>query len=221
MVNLGGVQRSRSLALQVHTALLDLVRKGALQPGERVVIERLAELLGVSQTPVRESVARLAQEGLVVEGASGRLYMVALSEPYVRDVFWVRGALEGLCAEVATPLLSRADQDDLEAQLAATHAAFAQDDYGPYMQSDARLHELLITRTPNAMLRKELLSLQPHVELIRSYSQRTNGAHLRASHQEHVQICAAFRAGDAALARMRTEQHIRHAGERIIKLIDF
>lgn len=216
-----GVQRSRSLSVQVYEALLALVRGGQLQPGERVVIERLAEQLGVSQTPVREAVARLAAEGLVVEAASGRLHMVSLSEQYVREVFYVRGALEGLCAELATPQLGAAELAELGQQLDATTAALAQGDHEPYTRSDASLHQLLVARAGNRVLSKELRSLQPHVDLIRGYSQRSQGEHLRSSHAEHLMIVAALAAGDATLARQSMEQHIRLAGERIARLIEF
>lgn len=216
-----GVQRSPSLALQVHAALLELITSGQIQPGERVVIERLAEQLGVSQTPVREAVARLAQEGLIAEAASGRLHVVALSEQYVRDVFLVRGALEGLCIELATPMIAPAELEALRAQMDETTAALAQGDHRPYTQSDASLHRLVIGATANRVLAKELRSLQPHVDLIRGYSQRTEGAHLRASHEEHLRIVAALAARDSAAARREMEQHIRNAGERIIQLIDF
>lgn len=217
----GGVQRSPSLALQVHAALLELITGGQIQPGERVVIERLADQLGVSQTPVREAVARLAQEGLVVEAPNGRLHIVALSEPYVRDVFLVRGALEGLGIELATPRIGAGDLAALRAQLAETTAALAQGDHRPYARSDASLHRLIADQTTNRMLANELRSLQPHVDLIRGYSQRSDGAHLRASHHEHLAIMAALEAGDCDRARSVMEQHIRSAGERIIKLIDF
>lgn len=216
-----GVQRSPSLALQAHSALLELITSGQIPPGERVVIERLAEQLGVSQTPVREAVARLAQEGLIVEQATGRLHVVELSEQYVRDVFTVRGALEGLCAELATPLLAPAELALLGAQMAETSAALARGDHGPYTRSDASLHRLLTGATTNRVLAKELTSLQPHVDLIRGYSQRNEGAHLRASHEEHLRIVAALAARDSAAARSAMEQHIRNAGERIIQLIDF
>ena len=217
----GGVQRSPSLALQAHAALLELITGGQIQPGERVVIERLAEQLGVSQTPVREAVARLAQEGLVVEAANGRLQIVEISEQYVRDVFLVRAALEGLAAELATSRLSDEDLATLKALLDETSAALTLGDHKPYARSDASLHQLVITRTNNRVLAKELRSLQPHVDLIRGYSQRTEGEHLRTSHQEHLQIVAALTARDGARAREAMEQHIRRAGERIIQLIDF
>lgn len=216
-----GVQRSPSLALQVHTALLELITGGQIQPGERVVIERLAEQLGVSQTPVREAVARLAQEGLIAEMANGRLHVVELSEEYVRDVFLVRGALEGLCIEIATPLIAPASLDLLRAQLDETSRALGRGDHRPYAQSDASLHHLVISATTNRVLAKELRSLQPHVDLIRGYSQRTDGAHLRASHEEHLSIVAALANRDSTRARHTMEQHIRNAGERIIQLIDF
>lgn len=216
-----GVQRSPSLALQVHAALLEQITGGQIQPGERMVIERLADQLGVSQTPVREAVARLAQEGLIVEVASGRLHVVELSEQYVRDVFMVRGALEGLCVELATPLITTAELELLRAQMDETTEALMQGDHRPYTRSDASLHHLVISATTNRVLAKELRSLQPHVDLIRGYSQRTEGVHLRASHQEHLQIMAALAERDSVGARSAMERHIRNAGERIIQLIDF
>lgn len=218
-----GVRRSPSLALQVHAALRELITSGRIQPGERVVIKRLAEQLGVSQTPVHEAVARLAQEGLIVEAASGSLHVVELTDQYVREVFLVRGALEGLCAELVTPLIRAEDLAALRTQMNDTAASAVRGDHRPYTRSDLNLHQLVIAATTNQVLARELQSLQPHIDMIHSYSKRAEaeGAHLLMSHQEHLQIIAAIADRDGARARYAMEQHIRSAGERIVKLITF
>src|SRR5919206_5268671 len=114
------IQRGPSLAMQVHDALLEQITTGRLEPGERLIIERLADQLGVSQTPVREAVARLIQEGLTTEAANGRLQVISLTEQYVRDTFLVRSALEGLGTELAAPRLSEADLTALQTLMVDT-----------------------------------------------------------------------------------------------------
>lgn len=214
------LRRGPSLAAQAHAAISELIISGQIAPGERVVIERLAERLAVSQTPVREAVARLTQEGLVVEAAGGRLRVVELDERYVREVFLVRGGLEGLCVELATPRVPEAALAALRAVLDRTGPALARGDAELYSRSDAMLHQI-VQAANNRILLNELRSLQPHIDLIRSYSQRNNGAHLAASHREHLLVVAALERRDAQAARRSMEQHIRAAGERIVRLIEF
>lgn len=215
------LRRAPSLAIQAHDAILDLMTSGRIEPGERLVLDRLAEQLGVSPTPVREAVARLVQEGLVTEVASGRLQVIALTEHYVRDTFLVRGALEGLAAELAAPRLSNDQLATLHALMDATTSALAQGNHEVYARSDASLHHLIATTADNRVLLNELQALQPHIDLIRGYSQRNNGDHIRESHQEHVLILEALSRHDAAAARQMVEQHIRNASARIVRLIDF
>ena len=161
------IQRGPSLAMQVHDALLEQIATGRLEPGERLVIERLADELGVSPTPVREAVARLVQEGLTTEAPNGRLQVVALTEEYVRDTFLVRSALEGLGAELAAPRISESDLAALQALMADITAALAEGDYEVYVRTDAGLHRLIVEAANNMVLSNELQSLQPHIDLIR------------------------------------------------------
>src|SRR6185312_5577399 len=90
-------------------AVCDGIISGALLPGQHVVLERLARDLGISPTPVREAVARLVNEGLIVEGPNRKLHVAPLTPRYVRDTFWVRSSLEGLAAELAASRISDAD----------------------------------------------------------------------------------------------------------------
>ncbi len=215
------IQRSLSLATQVYNVLRENITTGRLAPGERIVIDRLAEQLGVSAIPVREAVARLVQENLITEGPNRRLQVIALSEQYVRDTFLVRSVLEGLAAELAAPRISEVNLVTLRQLLAETAIALAEGGFDVYVRADASLHGLVAEAADNIVLTSELHSLQPHIDLIRSYSQRNTGIHLQKSHQEHLQILEALENRDAMAARQAMEQHIRNASARIVQLIDF
>lgn len=214
-----GIRRGPGLALHAYAGMLDLIADGRLQAGEPILIERLTEHLGTNQTAVCEAVMRLVQEGLVTEAADGRLHIISLSDGYVRNVYLVRGTLEGLCAELATPCIRMEDLFRLRALIHETADALARGDARPYVRSDTQLHALIVGATTNTVLLTALQTLQPHVNLIHRYLQRIEGAHLLTSHQEHLEIVAAIADRDAVRARYAMEQHIRKTGERIGRLL--
>lgn len=215
------IKRSPSLSSRVYEAIRDRLISGRHAPGERIVVDRLAEQLGVSPTPVREALARLLQEGLVREVAAGRLQVVPLTPRYVSDTFLVRGALEGLAAELAVPRLTDAQLTSLREALAATEAALAQGDTTVHVTTDALLHRLIGEAAGNEMLSRELGTLQVHVDFIRSYSQRHEGEHMRRAHEEHLALLEALTCRDRAGARSLMEKHIRDTSARIARLISY
>jgi DNA-binding GntR family transcriptional regulator len=215
------IRRRPGLAEQVYNALRRSISGGKLRPGERLVVDRLAVQLRVSPTPVREALARLIQEGLVEEGAHGKLHMVPITPGYVADIFLVRASLEGLAAELAAPRISAAQLASLRDDLTKTSAALAMNDYRPHIGTDQRLHRVICDAAGNVALSRELQSLQLHTDYIRGFSQRHSGDHIRLSHADHLALLAALERRDPSAARVAMEQHIRAASERITRLIDF
>jgi len=215
------VRRGPTLVQQVYDAICQDLVTGRLAPGQRIVLDRLAAELGTSPTPVREALARLIQEGLIVAGPDGRLQVIDLTPEYVLDTFAVRAALEGLAAELAA---NRTDEQllrRLQQVLDEATAALADDRYEVYAQADDFLHRSVAEAAGNRVLQRNLKMLRVHVDFILGYSRRNIGDHLRASHTEHLRILAALRARDPAGARRAMEDHIRAAGRRIAELIDF
>lgn len=215
------IHRRPGLASQVYAALCEDIAAGVLARGERVVVDRLAEHLGVSPTPVREAVARLVQDGLICEAPDGKLRVVPLTRAYVVETFLVRGALEGLAAELAAPRIAAADLDRLREALRETGEALPRGDYGVYVATDALLHGAVRAAAGNRALARELQALEAHVAYIRGYAQRHHGEHMACSHEEHAEVVAALAGRDAPGARAAMERHIRRSGERIARLIEF
>ena len=83
--------------------------RGELASGEVLLESRLAERIGVSRTPVREALSRLASEGLVSLGRYRRAQVSSFSMADVAEVFRLRGKLEGHAARRACRRISEED----------------------------------------------------------------------------------------------------------------
>ena len=96
-----GFRRPNQVREAVYRHLKDLLLSGRFSPGERLSEPLLAQELGVSRTPVREALMRLAEEGLVelVPGKGARVRVFAPEE--VEEVYGVRALLEGEAAREA------------------------------------------------------------------------------------------------------------------------
>jgi DNA-binding GntR family transcriptional regulator len=215
------VRNPANLSQHVYEAVTAGIATGDVRPGARVVVEHLAEQLGVSQTPVREALGRLITEGLILECGSGRFQVVPLTPAYVADTYLVRGALEGLAAELAAPRFAEARLVELAAALDDVDAALRQGSTDAYARFDDALHRSVYEAADNSVLLRELKPLQIHVDLIRYYSRHHAGEHISLSHIEHGTIMDALRLRDPRRSREAMETHIRNAGQRIERLIDF
>lgn len=85
---------SRTAHQQSYETLRDMILNGTIPQGTKLVEEKLATQLGVSRTPIRESIRKLEQEGLIVNKR-----VVKLSETDLRNTFELRMLLEGHAAQ--------------------------------------------------------------------------------------------------------------------------
>jgi DNA-binding GntR family transcriptional regulator len=93
----------------------DLILTHQLEPGERLVENRLAEQLGVSRTPIREALRKLASEGLVSFSPYKGASVAEFSSSELEDIYHIRIALEGYCASLAVSRITDEQIEQLEA----------------------------------------------------------------------------------------------------------
>lgn len=89
---------------QTENALATLreqILNGALEPGERLLELSLVERLGVSRTPIRTALTRLAEEGLLEEMSGGGYAVRQFTVRDIEDAIEARGSLEGMAARLA------------------------------------------------------------------------------------------------------------------------
>ncbi|MBC7483321.1 MAG: GntR family transcriptional regulator [Rhizobacter sp.] len=157
-----GEASSAPQTVKAQLALRELILGGELKTGARIAELWLVERLGVSRTPVRLALVRLAEEGLLDALPSGGYAVKEFSESDIQDAIEVRGTLEGLAARLAaergvSPVLITEARECLEridtalAQPALTDATFS-----VYVEENARFHALLSEMAGSALVARQL-----------------------------------------------------------------
>lgn len=103
--------KADDVALELEQAIVS----GEIAPGTMLRQDRLSERYGVSRTPVREALRRLAALGLVSFEPNRGVRVRTLSRAELREAFLVRAELESLASEIAADRITQVDLDELEA----------------------------------------------------------------------------------------------------------
>jgi DNA-binding GntR family transcriptional regulator len=183
---------------------------GERKPGERLSDVELSTQLGVSRTPIRQALHRLAQDELVRFDPRRGFWVRAFTAQDVREMFDIRAALEALAVRLAAPHLRPAD---LHAHLDALYACrmhLAEHPVVLFLQHDFQLHNLIIHASGNGRLIRILASLRSQVSLFQirdtSYPHR-----LERSLDGHEYVLRALLAGETERAAQLLADHIATA----------
>lgn len=130
---------------------------GRLKPGEKVVEGTWAKRLGVSQASVREAINMLAREGFVTKALGRSARVVNLSADDVRQIYEMRGALEGLAAKLAAD--RGADTAEPEAALQTMQNAAERDNVPELLDANLQFHLSLCRLSGNSYLVESALPL--------------------------------------------------------------
>jgi DNA-binding GntR family transcriptional regulator len=207
------VTRVLTSAERTLAALRELILDGDLRPGTRLGEVELADRLGVSRTPVREALSRLAAEGLVevVPNRGARVATWTVAE--LEGVFELRASLEPQLTGFA---VARATQHDVDAldELAARMLEVGTP--GPRQDLDALVplnrafHDRLVALADHPAL-AAALAAAIHPPIVLRNFHTYDEASLRRSLAHHAEIVAAIRAGDAEWAKAVMTAHICNA----------
>jgi DNA-binding GntR family transcriptional regulator len=203
------VTRSLTSAERALDTLREDILRGALPAGARLGEVELAERLGVSRTPVREALSRLAAEGLVelVPNRGARVASWTVDE--LEGVFALRSLLEPQLTALAVPHASAADLDALE-ELAAEMVDLGDRDLDGLVPLNRAFHGRLVELAAAPALATALAGAV-HSPLVARNFHAYDAASLHRSLAHHAEIVAALRAGDPEWARAVMTAHIHNA----------
>ncbi len=162
------VERPLALGEQVYHSLRTLLRSGQIPHGQPLQEVQLAERLGVSRTPVRQAMTRLASEGLLV--SDGRSFVVPkLTLRDVDDIYEVRFLIEpAAIRSVAAFAADKAARAPLEAALAAAAAAHKAGDAEAFSEAHQRFRAAWLALVPNRRLVRAVEQYADHLQHIRA-----------------------------------------------------
>src|SRR3954452_13203947 len=205
--------RSSTSAERTLASLRELILDGDLRPGTRLGEVELAERLGVSRTPVREALTRLAAQGLVEIAPNRGARVATWTVAELEGVFDLRMSLEPQLTGFAVAHAGAADVDALD-ELARRMLAVGSP--GPGQDLDALVplnrafHDRLVALADHPALGGGLAAaIHPPIVLRNFHTY--DEASLRRSLGHHAEIVAAVRAGDARWARAVMTAHICNA----------
>ena len=200
----------------VCEALRDAIRRGVLEPGERLMEVQLAEELGISRTPVREAIRKLEQEGYVIMMPRRGTYVSSVSVRDVKEIFEIRSALESLSTGLATMRIEPEELDKLRALLTEIEGHIQRRDIDKIVETDIEFHGLLYQVSRNDRLVTIISNLKEQLARFRTLSMSYPGR-LQETLQEHRAMVEAIAAGDVEAARDAAERHMEQAEETLLK----
>lgn len=192
--------------------------QGTMRPGAFLREVEIAERLGVSRSPVREAIRRLASEGLV-RVVHRRAIVAPVSGKDALDLYKVRGALEGLCVRLLLEEGSREVIPPLEMVLRQMEAAARTEDVATYHEVNARFHLTLHGACPNSMVRDLIAQLWRKTLRYRLILAQERGR-LQRSLRVHKELMAAVRAGNAAAAEQVMREMTEQAGIELAEIME-
>lgn len=141
---------------QTRASIFDILKRRIimleLPPGAMVNEKDLMEEFGVSRTPVRETLIKLAQVGLVEMKPRVGTYVTQIDLRQVKDAYEVKADLEGLAAELAAQRARGEELDELYAIIDRFARYDIVEDYRLCIQDDQRFHQIVRTASRNEML---------------------------------------------------------------------
>ena len=196
---------------QVYQGILKRIQHGSLPPGSKIQDSQLAAELGVSRTPVREALARLAWDG-VLAAQPGRGFKVKpLEARELREVGGLLGVLEPLALELS-PNFAPSQVDrlaDLVSQLERTRG-----DIGRCVDLEDEWHRVILENCPNQRMLQIILSLR-HVARRYLHAFLAGAGRVSLSTVFHARIVDALRREDRAAAAQLLQRQWQRGVEEL------
>ena len=193
--------------------LRELILVGTLTSGSRLGEVELAERLGVSRTPVREALTRLAAEGLVEISPNRGARVSTWTVAELEGVFDLRLSLEPQLTAFAVPHAVPADVeelDDLAHRMVEVGSPGPRQDLDALVPLNRAFHDRLVALAGHPTL-ATALAAAIHPPIVRRNFHAYDAESLRRSLAHHVEIVAALRAGDPGWAQAVMTAHISNA----------
>lgn len=220
---MNGDKRSDAHALKVErptTTLkelaLDKLRDAILgfhfQPGERLIERRLAEMLGVSRTVVREVLRHLEAEGLVETLAYQGPVVARLDVDTVDHIYELRAAIEVLASRACAERITERDLASLEKTLEAIEKTFAEGEMVRILEETTHFYAIIFTSADKTVAWDVFRNLNARVNQLRAMTLASEGRSTTGP-AELRRIVEAIRNRDPEAAERACRDHVQQAHE--------
>jgi DNA-binding GntR family transcriptional regulator len=198
---------------RVYAAILDAICAGRLAPGERITQDGLAETLAVSRQPVLQALLLLKKQGFVRDTGRRGLVVAPLDPEFVRQIYQVRGALDGAAARGAAERRVPDAAMRGAALIAAGRAAAEAGDVGRMIAADIGFHRFVYELSGNPLIAEAAALHWQHIRRVMGgVLQSDSGTRIW---DEHAAILDAIVGGNGDQAERRARAHADAASDML------
>ena len=203
-------ERIRSREAEVYDKLEEEILSGVHKRGSALTEMSVSERLGVSRTPVRSALRRLAEEGLVEISPNRGAVVVGVTVDDLIDTYKIRTRLEGLASSMAALRITDEEKKKLAESVELAEYYVTKGDAEHLKELDTTFHSIIYQASGNRMMCRILTELHRNIRAYRKLSLSVPGR-LERSIEEHREIMKAVLDGDAEKADMLTSMHVERA----------
>ncbi len=204
-----------SLADQVYEQLETDILKGKYARGEILTELKISEALGVSRTPVREALRRLAAEHIIEEGSRG-CTVLGINLDDLCDIYEIRCQIEGMAAARAAQRINDEQIAKIKELIDLQEFYAAKKNADSLESIDNEFHQLIYQYSGSNVIYTTLMPLHKKIQKYRKASVE-NEMRAEHSYEEHKAIYEALKNRDSKEANEKMTEHVKNAYKHIIK----
>jgi len=212
------ISRTKSLKEKAYDILKDLILTGRLEQGRLHNEKRLAEVLGVSRTPVREALLELSREGMVSFVPSKGVKVRKITVTQVQEVFELRRIIEGYIIKTIAKGLTPADLSKIEKIISKQERLASRDEEVAFIETDKEFHLFMASKMGNQQIQTILQNLRDQIHLMGIRAIRDQSRSLQVL-KEHHRIFAALKKRDAKKAHDELMRHLDNTEKILIDIL--
>ena len=208
-----------NLAEQVRKAIVSEIASGKLKPGERIIQEQIAQVLGVSRQPVQQALLLLRNQGVLRDAAGRGLIVTSLDPQQVRHMYEIRAVIEGLAFRKAAENNPERAKKLGPALIQNGRKSVKSRSVAQMIAADIKFHDFVYLLSENPMI-------APSMEVQWTNTQRVMGEVLmrdetpRDIWNQHEALLEAVMAGDSMTAETMARHHITQAADFMIQRLN-
>ncbi|MDI7261577.1 MAG: GntR family transcriptional regulator [Thermodesulfobacteriota bacterium] len=203
---------------RAYSLIKKMILEREVSSKEPLSESKLASMIGMSRTPVREALKRLKNEGIIISSDKKGYFLNIPTAKEIKDLYEVRAILELAAVKLAIQRLDPNEIEEFEKKILRFKAELDKADNGKpdLVKLGKELHFFIIERAGNQKLEELVKKLYEHIEMSRVYSyykRRKEGI------DEHLRIVNALKERNLEKTQATMEEHLKNAFEMLMKIL--
>ena len=210
------LQERKSLGQHVFDNLKQAIIRGNITPGEWLVESHIAEMLGISRTPVREAIHKLERERLIERQPRGGFTVLGLGRDDIEETFGIRSVLEGYAARLATVKHQTKELKALEKKIEEFQTCLNKRHLDVLPGINTEFHDLLYALSKSPRLIHMINGLRDQIFRFRQMILKDDKL-ANISNEDHIQMLKFMHKRDAEGVERLVRDHILRGQDEVLR----